>query len=651
MMKLIASLLFGSALLAQSATYYVDFDGGNNASAGTSTGTAWKHFPDDPNATGTANSATLSAGDTVNFKGGVRYQGSFRMSFSGATNNPIVLDGNNGWGTGKAIMDGTELFGNAWTQCTSSNQVGGNTNWASIWFATALANQGLWQQIIVSNNFLPISQDRNQPEPYLADLATNWNTVASSAVTTTTLTDATRFTQSDSGWYAGAWIGFHIAGNGAKYKQITAFDPATDEVTFDTLSGGDIINPQPYSIFGAVGHIDTPGEFAIATNTIFLWPPGNTDPNSLTIRVSSLSVSNGIDTGSRSFVTVRGFEVNGYFGHFDAALPGGALLTSGSGPMYGISFISNDCRNIRSMSQVGVINCNLGGGAGGSLGVVFGNTISNAFRSRGMQIHGQDMNVISNRVVNVGGTGIFFSQVKPGLLSANFISGIRGVHGNGLSVYQHSQNVVIERNHLQICSSPITYEQGSNYVFRNNFINATHGSSDEWGNMYGPAYWLNNTFVNADRFANEAQNHFALNVGRNGTNNTAILIGNIFDGISWNDSYPANGSNITRAFNIWLGRNSGYAQPTMINGEVFDTNYVMFVSHVGEDYRPLLSGTAYGMVTNLSSYGYTDDVAGYTRSRWNVGAYEYQAGGGSSTYQGFSFGPGVQLIGPGRLTQ
>jgi hypothetical protein len=650
MMKLIASLLFGSALLAQSATYYVDFDGGNNASAGTSTGAAWKHFPDDPNATGTANSATLSAGDTVNFKGGVRYQGSFILSFSGATNNPIILDGNNGWGTGKAIIDGTELFGNAWTQCTSAGQVAGNTNYANIWFASALTGQGLWQQVIVSNNFLAMSQDRNQEAPYLFDIATNWNTVASSAVTVTTLQDTSLFTQTDADWYQGAYIGFHISGNGAKYKAISSFNTSTDTITFDTLSGGDIINPQPYTILGAIGHIDTPGEFAVVTNKMFLWPPGNTDPNTLEIRVSSLSVSNGIITGSRNFVTVRGFEVNGIYGGDHAGLPGCAIGSTGSGPLFGLSIISNDCRNIRSYRQIGAINCNLGDNAGGSLGVVFGNTISNCLRSRGMQIHGQNLNVISNRVVDVGGTGIYFAQVKPGLMSANFVSGIRGVHGNGLSVYQYSEDVVIEKNTVSACSSPITYEQGSNHVFRNNFVDCKYGQIDQWGNMYGPVYWLNNTIVNSDR-GSDATKHFSLNVRPAIFGASATLIGNIMDGASWPDSYPANGSNITRAFNVWLGRNSGYAQPTMINGEVFDTNYVMFVSHVGEDYRPLLSGTAYGMVTNLSSYGYTDDVAGYTRSRWNVGAYEYQAGGGSSTYQGFSFGPGVKLIGPGRVTQ
>ncbi|CAB4212523.1 hypothetical protein UFOVP1444_13 [uncultured Caudovirales phage] len=35
----------------------------------------------------------------------------------------------------------------------------------------------------------------------------------------------------------------------------------------------------------------------------------------------------------------------------------------------------------------------------------------------------------------------------------------------------------------------------------------------------------------------------------------------------------------------------------------------------------------------------------------DVGAFEYTAGGGSTSYRGFQFGGGVRLIGPGRLTQ
>ncbi len=101
------------ALRAGAATYYVDFVGGNNASAGTATGTAFKHCPGDPKASGTAASTSLAAGDRVIFKGGVQYDSFVTVNASGTPGSKLVFDGDSGfyvtrWGSGtdKAILDG-----------------------------------------------------------------------------------------------------------------------------------------------------------------------------------------------------------------------------------------------------------------------------------------------------------------------------------------------------------------------------------------------------------------------------------------------------------------------------------------------------------------------------------------------------------------
>lgn len=107
-MTRIAYLLL-SLLLFQSvnaADYYVDFDSGSDANAGTSTGAAWKHSPDDVNATGTADATTLVAGDTIIFKGGVDYMGKLVIAASGSSGNVITYDGTgDSWGSGRAVID------------------------------------------------------------------------------------------------------------------------------------------------------------------------------------------------------------------------------------------------------------------------------------------------------------------------------------------------------------------------------------------------------------------------------------------------------------------------------------------------------------------------------------------------------------------
>lgn len=99
-----------------SATYYIDYQSGNDSNNGTSTSTPFKHSPGDPRATSNAN-ITLSPGDTVVFKGGVTYSfdafvtdyieanasgtsGNVITYISGHVHSPI-------WGSGRAVIDGT----------------------------------------------------------------------------------------------------------------------------------------------------------------------------------------------------------------------------------------------------------------------------------------------------------------------------------------------------------------------------------------------------------------------------------------------------------------------------------------------------------------------------------------------------------------
>jgi len=95
-----------------SATYYVDYSSGNDANNGTSRSTPFKHCPGDSAATDNAD-ITLSAGDTVIFKGGVTYTGTgsgalITINASGTSGNYITFRGNTvaeDWGSGKAAIN------------------------------------------------------------------------------------------------------------------------------------------------------------------------------------------------------------------------------------------------------------------------------------------------------------------------------------------------------------------------------------------------------------------------------------------------------------------------------------------------------------------------------------------------------------------
>jgi hypothetical protein len=120
----VASLL-SLTCAGKAANYFVDYAGGSDSNDGSSTGTAWKHCPGDPTATGTPAGKTLAGGDTVFFKGGVNYVlgavnpkpaqigtmiqtsiAGISVNWSGTSSAPVTYDGNSAgtWGTGKAVL-------------------------------------------------------------------------------------------------------------------------------------------------------------------------------------------------------------------------------------------------------------------------------------------------------------------------------------------------------------------------------------------------------------------------------------------------------------------------------------------------------------------------------------------------------------------
>ena len=85
---------------------YIDFEGGEDAAAGTSRDAAWKHHPWDLAATGRA--AACSGVHTYVFKRGVIYRGALEGNESGEPGNPIRLTSDPSWGDGRAMIYGSD---------------------------------------------------------------------------------------------------------------------------------------------------------------------------------------------------------------------------------------------------------------------------------------------------------------------------------------------------------------------------------------------------------------------------------------------------------------------------------------------------------------------------------------------------------------
>jgi hypothetical protein len=156
---------------AGAATYYVDFDGGADANAGTSAEAAFKHAPGDPEATGAAKAVKLAPGDTVLFKGGVVYRGKVVCTASGAAEKPITFDGNTvgTFGQGQAIIDGADpVVG--WKRCASAEEAKGNPRWKDI-FYTTIPKAINWNAVNLSDGEKPLAlaQDPNPKDPFFQE--------------------------------------------------------------------------------------------------------------------------------------------------------------------------------------------------------------------------------------------------------------------------------------------------------------------------------------------------------------------------------------------------------------------------------------------------------------------------------------------------
>ncbi len=149
---------------------YIDFEGGSDSNDGKTPGTAWKHHPKDPNAGGTAKSDT--GGDTFIFKRGVDYRGTLMLGTLEAPKSaPVRFTSDPGWGTGEAVICGSETV-SGWKQGkTNDNIPSGN----DIWYADlSFSPRNIW--IIKDGEVIRIPQARtpNWKESDPEDVMSEW---------------------------------------------------------------------------------------------------------------------------------------------------------------------------------------------------------------------------------------------------------------------------------------------------------------------------------------------------------------------------------------------------------------------------------------------------------------------------------------------
>lgn len=105
---------------------YIDYENGNDNNSGTSKSSSWKHHPWDANATG--KSSACAGIQTYIFKRGSVYRGSIIVKESGEEENPVRFTSDPSWGSGEAVICGSERLINGWTKGADNKDIPNPSN-------------------------------------------------------------------------------------------------------------------------------------------------------------------------------------------------------------------------------------------------------------------------------------------------------------------------------------------------------------------------------------------------------------------------------------------------------------------------------------------------------------------------------------------
>jgi hypothetical protein len=301
---------------------YIDFESGNDTNNGASKQTPWKHHPWDPNATGEAK--VCNGPHTYVFKQGVVYRGELDANESGTHSAPIILTRDPSWGTGPAVICGSEAV-TGWKQGSDNTLV---PEQEKVWYVDLdWAPRNVWmvgKDGAVTRIALARTPNWNITD--LEDIKSEWwtwknpvkpfdNYTAINGQRRHLAFDKEQInTNQPQDYYEGAIVwttkGW-VMGNPFPAR-VLAVDREKGSLTFAGQWGGEpaykIIRGCQYYLEDKPQYLDSPGEFWFDKKAnggrLYLRLPGDQDPNNSHIEVARRIHL--IDSRGMSHVRVRG---------------------------------------------------------------------------------------------------------------------------------------------------------------------------------------------------------------------------------------------------------------------------------------------------------------------------------------------------------
>jgi len=482
------------------ADYFVDFNEGKDTNSGLTKDLPWKHAPGDQNANANPKNITLQPGDSVIFKGGIKYFGSIQLRDSGTIKNPITYSGSS-WGADHATISGGKTINTSFHDCSSAVECGDNKYWQHLMYFKVPDKIHPFAPIYIDNRKYWPSRTRHQKDFFWFDEIDTYHSLDSTQaakIFSKTIMNVPKYASapSENAWgtpYLSVWV----KGNNVILSKITNISESFDTITHEKSLEGRLYDDRDtsFTFFNRPIDVDQQGEFSI----------DNKKKELIFYRYNNQVISKGIvevagdgmafENLQADNIIISGFRITNFFGDDNDYRSGLAYQQRISNkPKTGIVIENNIVEGIASLTGNGVIELISGNNV-----LVKGNTISNNLKSSGIRTGKIQDIVIKDNIINrIGRTGIRVMDTQRAIVKNNRISNIRGVHGNGMSFYLGNKNIFVEGNYVDNTQNALTFHGNNDVAHSTNLFvlnNIFFGLTAGWGHEMRDVVLAHNLFV------------------------------------------------------------------------------------------------------------------------------------------------------------
>jgi len=482
----------------------------------------------------------------------------------------------------KVSIDGSVSL-NGWTKCSSQSECFGNPNWSNVYY-TSVPKYMYPEGIILyeKDRIAKVAMYPDQTDYLYIDQVSEFKTFdRNGTCSNISIKDPEYLTSENLPYFNQSYIAVWQGNNAVNFKKILNFDPANNEVFFDQIYCVDSYNE--YAIINNILALSRPGEFYLhnfSTDAkIYYWPY-----ESINNKITYSDLGYGFNLRGNAYIIIEGFEIKKM-----ASGPGvsrfqgeGIASYLGASGTYSNRIIKDNVLYGLKASAITLSYC--------SNCLVENNTIYDVY-GRGIIVTGSwagnkyiyNSSINKNYLSKIQSTAIDYYAAIDSNITNNIVANCSGQHGNGITVYENSTNVLIKGNRIYNTTRPMTFNNGQYHIIRNNF--ADKNSIYCWGSPQENYLVEQNTFLGGISCGSSVHQNFTL---RN----------NIAGGIS------NNLNNFTYKNNLYISlswdRQLGLLDPSEL---YYPYPEKLFANTLIGDYRPVSVSPACNMSTTGSYVG------------------------------------------------